>query len=193
VTSPYPALPTFTDGTALTDASLNALSSNLGNLYTQTQSGFRTVKPMCVVYADLDPAFAPASGVNELMPWDTVFQNTDAMFVTSQNTLFTVYSPGWYRISLQIHFDTVATGIRACKILINGTDPNGNAVSADARNPVTDGEGTVLFCSALVDCPKDTQIRANLYQDNTGDDVVSSTVTDFSGSFMSAEWIAPVT
>lgn len=187
VTAPVPPIPTFTEGTRLEENGLNSLSLNLRNLFNQTQGGFRTRKPICAAYQTA-PQSIPTN-VDTIMLFGGIAVNTDNMWATGANFALQVNTPGWYRLATQIHYNVDAVGIRACKLLVNGTDPNTNAVASDNRPPVTTGEGTVIGCQApLVHLAPGVFVYVNTYQ-NAG--VGVSTVTTYSGSFVSAEWVAP--
>lgn len=186
--APTPAIPTFVDGATTIVSPLNDLTASFTNLYNYTQGGFRTEKPLCVVYR-LKSEGGPRPSVDNLVNWDSVYANTDFMFTASANDTLTVHTPGWYRLSLQVHFDATPAGLRACKIMVNGSAPGTNSVATDARIPVTSSEGTVVFCSALVGLAAGSTILANCYQSSGG---ASMVITTFSASFLSAEWISPL-
>ena len=190
VTAPTPAIPTFVDGQTLTSQNTIDISSSLYNILSFTQSRettnlpLRTVKPLCVAYAKTAQAIPNA--VDTIVQFKTPIANTDNMWNGAVN-YFTVVSSGWYRLSLQVHYDNSGTtSIRAARILVNGTSPTANAVASDVRAPTTVNEGTVLFCSTLAHLLQGATIYASTWA-NAG---AINLRTDFSSSFMSAEWIA---
>lgn len=188
MTAPSPPIPTFTDGATLTTQPLIDLGNTLGTLYSQALGGFRTIKPLAVVYRTLTPG-APSTGDEQVQGFDTVYANTDGMFgAIGGDYRFVIHTAGIYRLALQLHFDGAAGGVRACRIMVNGANPVSNSVAVDCRAPVTTREGTTLFCAALVSLGAGATVYAGVYQNSSG---VSNVIPTFSGSFFSAEWVAP--
>lgn len=190
VTAPTPAVPTFVDGQTITSQNTIDIANSLYSILTYTQSReraslpLRTVKPLCVAYQKTAQPIPNA--VDTIVSFETPLANTDNMW-NGAVQYFTVVSSGWYRLSLQVHYDNSGTtSIRAARILVNGTNPNANAVASDVRAPTTINEGTVLFCSTLAHLAQGATIYASTWA-NAGP---INLRTDFSGSFMSAEWIA---
>lgn len=187
--SPQPELPTtWGFGAPLTQHALNGYSAHILDLYTQCLGGFRTAKPMCLVIA------ADAGGIpnqtDTVITFQTGAQDTDGMYTATSPTQLTIQTSGWYRIMLQVHWDTTVAGHRSCKVLVNGTDPllPGVAVATDAGDLGVSGEGTVTTCEAFAHLNAGSTVYGNVWQSSG---TVLHFVTVYSGTFMSAEWIAP--
>lgn len=186
--APTPAIPSFTDGLIVNAGNLNALGTNLTNLYSQGFGGFRTLKPICVIQLTANQSVAPSA--DNLIQWDAEVIDTDNMWVATGKDHMTVNTAGIYNIQLQLHWAVEnAINIRAAKILVNGTDPTTASKAADVVVAFTNGEGPVNNCSAIVALSAGSAIYANRFQDS-GNTV--SLRTGFGGCHMSAEWISPL-
>lgn len=188
MTAPTPAVPVFTDGTALTNTQLANLPQCVSDAIFWMQGGtLRAEKPFALAYTNPGVLFTIPNATDTVVFFNKIILNTDNMWVGSLDH-FTVNTPGWYRISLQIHYFLDPNGYRVGRILVNGTSPFTNAVSSDCRIAETINEGCVLFTSAVVHLAQGATIYASTWQ-NTGGAI--SLLQTFSSSFMSAEWIAP--
>jgi hypothetical protein len=183
MTAPTPTPTTWYDQQVITASDLNTLSVHMGNLFNRTMGGFRTTKPMVVATASA--AYSTVSGTQYAMNWDTKQIDTDNLYHTSY---FLINTAGWYRISLQIHWGIDSGGVRNCRIMLNGTNPQTNSIASDERNPVTIDEGTTTFCQCIARLSAGAQLYANIAQ-NSGKTI--ATVTGWGGCRFSAEYLAP--
>lgn len=187
VTAPTPAVPVFTDGTTLTSTQVTNLSQSVEDAIFYMQGGnLRAEKPFVLAYSHDTFVQTVQNATDTVIPFAKVIGNTDNMWVGSLNQ-FVVNTPGWYRISLQIHYGAEANGYRAARILINGTSPFANAIASDVRAAETTNEGCVLFTSAVAHLNTGANIYASTWQNSGGP---LNLLKTFSSSFMSAEWIA---
>lgn len=120
---PSPAIPSFTDGVVVHQADLNALASNLTNLYNYNQAGFFTQRP-CVLAASTatqNITTATDTSVN----FGAAGINTDNMWTASSPDRITVQHAGLYWLFAQARWPTIpgaslANGMHQ-HITINGT------------------------------------------------------------------------
>lgn len=181
-----PEIYTFAANGRLTQGIINGWPADILAGYTQTLGGFRTTRPMAQVA--MSTTFGVANGNDVVMPFTSVVVDTDGMASTLAPNQLTVQTPGWFRIILQLHWDTTGAGQRACKIMTNGSNPNLNAIASDSRAPGVDGIGSITACEAFAHLNYGSTIYANAYQLSG---VTLDLVPNNGGSFMSAEWIAP--
>lgn len=188
-----PALPTLVPapasmitGDRLYLSYVNSWPATILAAYTQCLGGFRTQRPLAKVI--LDTTFGVAGSNDVVVPFTTGAVDTDNMYSSLTPTQLTIQTPGWYRIILQQHWDVNGSGQRACKIMVNGTNPSINAIASDSRAPGIGGIGNMLCCEAFAHLSYGSTIYANAYQ-NSGS--VQNLQAGYSGSFMSAEWICP--
>ena len=128
--TPSPAIPTFTDGVVVHQADLNALGTNLTNLYNYNQAGFFTQRP--TVLAKQTTTQSIAASTNTLINFDTAVINTDTMWVASVANQVTIQHAGIYFMFGELRFpgQTGATlaNYFAVDILVNGTTPGTNSI-----------------------------------------------------------------
>lgn len=120
MTAPTPAIPTFTDGVPVHQGSLNALGSNILNLYNFTMGGFLNAPPLCIV----SQTSAQSIGTNAFTPvtFQSAVVNSPTMWVASVPGTLTVLVAGVYMITGQILWsNATATGGREADIAINGS------------------------------------------------------------------------
>jgi hypothetical protein len=175
--------PAFVQFSRLHQSTLNSYAAHVLALYTQTQGGWRTGKPMCLVQA-ADVGGCPPN-VDTVVQFQTGVQDTDGMYSATSPTQLTVQTTGWYRIVLQIKWDTTAGGRRACKIMVNGYNPGVNSIASDARDL---GPQTLDACEGFAHLPAFSTIYANIWQSSA---TTAHLLTTKGGSFMSVEWICP--
>lgn len=183
---PTPAIPTFVNGTVYHASDLNALGSNVTNLYNYTMSGFRTYKPITVVR--ILKAFTVSTATYTTVQFDTPDINTDGMFdsliVGFGNLYLVVRTAGVYRLYLQYNQapGTPITGNGETHICINGVVVSSNSVAG------TEIGGRSTNCQATVGLSAGDHIYAVVWQ-NTGADQNSSAT--YGGSYLAAEWLSP--
>lgn len=184
---PTPAIPVFANGTVYHASSLNALGSNLTNLYNYTLAGFRTYKPITVVRI-LSTGWSTTSGSPALMQFDTVDIDTnggfDSFLANSSIYSLAVRTSGIYRLYLQFTMvpPTIDTGFIEAHLCLNGTSIPGNAISGALFT------GRAVNTHATVGLTAGNSLYGVVTQ-NTGSTQTSSLT--FGGSYLVMEWISP--
>lgn len=139
---PSPAIPSFTDGSLLHATSLNALASNLTNLYAYNQGGFSTQRP--AVIATQTTGQAIANSTDTLVNFNSAPVNTNNMWVASQPTQITIQTAGIYFLFATVHYPTLASPtlgtVTTTNLWLNGTSPS-NTVAACEVPYMTVGGG----------------------------------------------------
>jgi len=147
VTTPSPAIPSFTDGTVVHQADLNALGSNLTNIYNYLLGGFRTEPP--IVVAQQTVAQTIATGVTAQMSYDTAVVNTNSMWVSSSPTQITIQTGGIYLALHHVVWNASYTGYRFCGITLNGTTTPTNYITNATYYDNSAAGGTSTLCAAV--------------------------------------------
>lgn len=185
-TPPTPAIPTFVNGTAYHAADVNALGSNVGNLWSYTMGGFRTYKPLCTVRI-LGSVTVTDNAYTTLL-FDTNDLQTDGMFdsylsAVNGYTGLVVRTAGVYRLSMQYTMPAggFLTGLTEGHVCVNG-QTMANAVSGCVII------GRASNSEATVGLSVGAQIYAVVYQ-HTGASVNSDST--WGGSYLTAEWLSP--
>jgi len=180
--TPTPAIPTFASDVMVTALTLNAVGSNLTNLYNYTMGGFRTLKPLCVLR--VAGTVSIPSSTDRVIAWDTADVNYDSMWSSGSPTFMTVNTAGVYRLSVQPAHANSAGGIwqLAGYVLINGTAVATNAVAG------FNIDGYMGTCSALVGLSVGNTIYGSIFQ-ATG--LSQNLRTTDGGCRMVAEWVSP--
>lgn len=161
---PSPTIPTFTDGSLLHATALNALASNLTNLYNYNQGGFSTQRP-CVIAVQTTGQSIPNSS-DTLVNFNSAPVNTNNMWVASQPTQITIQTAGIYYLFGAIHYPllgspTLATDATA-ELRLNGTGP-GNAVMGADLPYVSNGAGTIPQTSYLANLASGAVLYLNAW------------------------------
>lgn len=177
--TPSPALPTFTSDVMVTAVGLNAVGSNLTNLYSYTMGGFRTLKPICAVRATTQTI--PAGSGQQLI-WDTKDFDYDGMWNSGSTGLLTVQTAGVYRLHLNAGHNGPTGFTVAGYILINGTTISTNAVGS------TNVGGSMVPASALMGLAAGATIYGFIVQNTSGS---VSPATTSGGCRLTAEWVSP--
>lgn len=180
MTAPTPAIPSFTDGVVVNAANLNAISSNLSNLYTYTQGGFRTSKPQCAVRLT-NTTFSVPNATDTQIQWNTADINTDNMWIGTLPGQMTVNTAGTYFLYCQaVHQAGFST--YAVRLLVNGTSPSTNGVGTFS------GTANGASISAMVPLAAGATIYGFVYQ-STGAAV--NLTTAFGSARMAAFFVSP--
>ena len=128
---PTPAIPSFTDGTVVHQADLNALASNLTNLYAYNQGGFFTQRPTCLVKATTGQSIAVTTDV--LVNFGSAVINNDNMWTASVANQITIQHAGIYLLFGQAKYPALAGATLnfglAANLLVNGTAVPTNVVA----------------------------------------------------------------
>jgi len=192
VAIPTPVIPSFTDGTVVHQADLNALASNLTNLYNYNQGAFNSQRPACMAVQTVTQGVANSTAT--LVNFNSAPVNVGNMWVGSQPTQITIQIAGIYYLFGQVRYPADASGTLGivCRgnIMINGTNPATNSVSnTDVPFPTVGNGPTAAawFVSNLA-------AGAVVYLDtlhNAGAGINTSLL--YGGSFLSAFFVAAPT
>jgi len=130
--TPSPTIPTFTDGLVVHATDLNALASNLTNLYNYNQASFNSQRPCVIVKQTTGQSIA--NNTNVLINFQSALVNTDNMWTASVANQITIQHAGIYLIIGQTCYPQAGaptvTTTNAANILVNSTNPSTNAVSS---------------------------------------------------------------
>lgn len=139
MTTPTPAIPTFTDGTIVHANALNALGSNILNLYNDALGGFVTAPPFCIANQTTTQSIPTATYTN--ITYNTTLVNNTTMWVASVPSTLTVQVAGTYLVWGQVIFAGNTAGYRGSQILVNGSLLSGQNMP---NNP-----GGFITCQSL--------------------------------------------
>lgn len=187
---PSPAIPSFTDGTIVHAINLNALASNLTNLYSYNQGGFSTQRP-CVIAVQTSGQ-AIANSTDTLVTFNSAPVNTNNMWVASQATQITIQTAGIYFLFAAIHyppFSGTLSNQATANLWLNGTSPS-NAVMACEIPFTPTGGGPVPQVAYLANLA----VGATIYLDawHTAGSTQTLLVSPY-GSSMGAIFLTPST
>jgi len=182
---PTPAIPVFTDGTVVHATDLNALGSNLTNLYTYGQASFNSQKPCALIRQTTLQSIA--DNANATMTFQTAVVNTDSMWSSGAPTQLTIQHAGIYLLQGQTFYVNVAGMTTAqtggCYLCVNGAVPASNAVAAGAANMSTSNCGPAGNVSCLVNLAAGATVFLVAVQTSGA---ARNTQTGFGGSYISA-------
>lgn len=188
--APTPAIPSFVDGSVVHQADLNALASNLTNLFNENQGGFRTQRD-CVITTRTTLQTINNS-TDTLISFSSASVNTNNMWTASQPTQITIQTAGIYWIFGQVRWPVIAGSTQAMgmsgSILVNGTSYLANGVAAQLCAPVNAGSGISAVVGCLVNLAVGAVVYLNAWQ-NTGAAVTTN--TDGGGTFLGAIFLTP--
>lgn len=162
-------LPTFTDGTVVTAANLNALSTGVNSLGTLLTGLDPTHQVIPTVSAYINQTHPIPTGADTLAPFDATSINEDYLWIPSVGHPV-VNTAGNYICWAQVNFDYNATGIRAGHLLVNGTSVGSNAVAAGSGNTSSvAGIGTAfLMISPPLVLAVGTPVYLSVFQNSGG-------------------------
>lgn len=187
MTAPTPAIPSFVDGTVVHQTDLNALASNLTNIYSYLLGGFRTQPPIAVIQQNNAQTIASgASGAAFVL--DTAVLNTNNMWTPSVPSQITIQTAGTYLVLFHVEWGAAFTGYRFCGVTLNGTTiPTNYLANAPYYDPSL-VSGASTLCAAVYPL----SIGAELYPlAGQGSGVNQATATGASlNSFMSVTRIS---
>jgi ribosomal protein S6 len=182
--TPTPAIPSFTDGTVVHQADLNALASNLTNLYNYNQGGFFTQRPCVLAKATSGQSVANATHVLVNMQAEVI--DTDNMWTASVANEIKVQHAGIYWIFGQVRWPSSAANILQANLLVNGTAVPTNVVTTSNQSAVNSAGGHhVAYMANLA-------VNATIYLDcfqNSGGTVTLDTLVN--GSSFGAVFLTP--
>lgn len=186
---PTPAIPVFTDGTVVHATDLNALSSNLTNLYNYNQASFNSQRP-CVI-AKQTSGQSLTNTTDTIVTFNSAAINTDSMWSSGAPTQITIQHAGVYWIFTQTKWPTNATGFGySSSILVNGTVVATNAVATQLLPTFASGSGTATQCGVTVNLSVGATVFLNAWQNTGGAKTLD---TAFGGSFLGCVFLTPST
>lgn len=144
--TPTPAIPSFTDGTVVHQADLNALASNLTNLYSYNQGGFFTQRP-CVLAKQTTGQSIP-NNTHTLINMQSELIDTDNMWTASIANQITFQHAGIYLVFGQVRWPTNAANVLQAVIYLNGTAVPGNVACAANMSAVNSAGGEYVWFMA---------------------------------------------
>jgi hypothetical protein len=137
-------------------SNLNALASNLTNLYAYNQTGFVTQRP-CVIARNTSGGNLTGGQLNAdyVMPFQAAAVNTDNMWTASVPTQVTIQHAGIYLLFSQAIIYNPASPVYPnhalqSKILVNGTNPLTNAATLASNVFNASGDGCAVQNNTIV-------------------------------------------
>lgn len=186
---PSPTIPSFVDGSVVHQADLNALASNLTNLFNENQGGFRTQRD-CVI-ATRTTVQSINNITDTLASFAQAPVNTNNMWNPSQASQITIQTAGIYWVFGQVRWPSIASPTQSMgfsgSVLANGT-AYANAIGTQLLPPVNTGAGPTCQIGSLVNLAVNATLYLNLWQ-STG--VAQSTNTDGGGCYLGAIFLTP--
>lgn len=189
--TPSPAIPSFTDGLVVHQADLNALASNLTNLYNYNQGGFRTQRPAVIAQATSTQSISPSTGT--LVTFGTATVNTDNMWVGGSATQITINTAGIYWLFGQCRWPaisgaTLANGLVA-NIQVNGLNPS-DIVATQSLPMINSTPGATNQVGVIANLAAGAVAYLDVFQNAVGSITLQ---TDRGGSFLGAIFLTPST
>lgn len=130
---PSPTIPSFTDGTIVHATNLNALASNLTNLYSYNQGGFSTQRPAVICVQTSGQSIPNAT--DTLVAFQSAPVNTGNMWVASQATQITIQTAGIYFLFGSIRYPSLASPtlstVVTANLWLNGTSPSNTVMATE--------------------------------------------------------------
>lgn len=185
MTTPSPAIPSFTDGAIVHQSPLNALASNLTNLYNYALGGFETAPPFCIANQTSTQNVGNANYIP--VSFNTTLINVSNMWVASQPSQLTIQVAGTYILWGQVIWSGNTTGYRGQAITVNGQIVPNNQV-AGQNWPNNPGGFVASSCFALYRLSVGATIY-NMCWQNTGGTLATST-GGLLNSSLAALWIS---
>lgn len=189
--TPTPAIPVFTDGMVVHATDLNALASNLTNLYNYNQASFNSQRPSLIVKATSTQSIP--SNADTIVTFQSAVVNTDNMWTASVPTQVTIQHAGIYLIFSQLRWPTIgAPGFGAntsMNILTNSTSIS-NAIAGATGLYCNVGLGHTVQCATIANLAAGATIFLNAWQ---SDATAQPLQTNLGGSYIGATFITPST
>lgn len=188
---PTPTIPTFTDGQIVHATDLNALGSNITNLFNYNQAGFQSQRP-CVIATQTTGQSIPV-GANTLINFQSAAVNTDNMWTASVANQITIQHAGIYWVFSQTRYPSVTNALNysvTASLLANGTAVPQNAVTTASQIPASIGAGTSLIAASLINLAAGATLFLNAWQ-STGGAITLG--TDYGSSYLGAIFLTPST
>lgn len=187
--TPTPSIPSFTDGSVVHATDLNAISSNLTNLYNYNQAGFTSQRP-CVI-ANQTTAQGTTANTFTTVNFQAATLNTDNMWTASVANQITIQHAGIYYVFSQLRFPVIGTYATTNMvegfILVNGS-AFANSVTGTSLIPVQNGVGTTVVATTIANLAA----GATLYL-GVQTNINFQTDTGVGGSFLGAIFLTSST
>lgn len=191
---PSPAIPAaLSDGTVVHATTLNAMLSNLTNLYSYLNGGFRTQRP-CVI-AQQTSTQSVNNQSDTLLNFNVAGVNTDSMWTAGAPNLITIQTAGIYWLFSQVRWPSL-TGINqgsvfASNLMVNGTNPLTNTIATQTTlatlQTTPNNAGPTPQCGVIANLAVGAVVYLDVWQ-NCG---TQSTKLDFGGTYLGAVWLTP--
>ncbi|TCO57115.1 hypothetical protein [Actinocrispum wychmicini] len=133
---PSPAIPSFVDGTVVHQGDLNALASNLTNLYAYNQAGFYTQRPSVLINTTSGQSVPNVT--HTILNFQAAIINTDNMWTVAVPNQVTIQHAGIYWCFGQIRWPVSAANLIQSDILVNGTSIPAN-IAVTSTLPAVNG------------------------------------------------------
>lgn len=148
---PTPAIPTFTDGTVVHATDLNALGSNITNLYNYNQASFISQRPCVIAKQTTGQALTGATFTT--VNFQATSINTDNMWTASVANQILIQHAGIYYVFSQLRYPVISPYNTANAtdgyILANGT-AFGNSITGQSLIPTANSIGTTIVATTIV-------------------------------------------
>jgi len=189
---PTPTIPSFTDGQIVHATDLNALASNLTNLYLYNNAGFTTQKPAAIVKQTTGQSIP--NNADTVVNFQSAVINTDNMWTASVPGQLTIQHAGIYLLNGQVFYQAIGSPTLATNmggyLCVNGTTASTNAVGAGGTNAGQGAAGPTANMAALVNLAA----GATVFLEATHTTGSAQTLrTNYGGSWLAAIFITPST
>lgn len=189
--TPSPAIPSFTDGLIVHQGDLNALASNLTNLYAYNQGGFRTQRPCVIAATTATQSISPSSGT--LVTFGAASVNTDNMWTGSVATQITINTAGIYWLFGQARWPSISgaslnNGL-VCNLLVNGLS-TANVVASQTLPMLNISPGATNQVGCIANLAAGAVVYLDVFQNAVGSITLQN---DYGGSFLGAIFYTPST
>lgn len=174
--TPTPTIPTFTDGTVVHATDLNALASNLTNLYNYNQASFTSQRPVVIAKQTTGQIITTT---DTTVNFQTASVNTDNMWTASVPTQITVQHAGIYYVWCTVTWPLLATGTfndhGLSYICVNAASAT-NAITSSGNLFAQGGGNSAAGCSAVVNLAAGATIFLLGNAQHTGGVTLTTTV-----------------
>jgi hypothetical protein len=184
MTTPTPAIPTFTDGVPAHAVALNALGSNITNLYNYSLGGFLTSPPF--VIANQTTAQSITSAETSLS-FNTTIVNSNNMWVASQPSQLTIQTTGTYLFIGQFSTGLGATATYAyATITVNGTGLGNRIATCTLTQATTSATSPAIMLSQAYRLSAGSTVNLRAAQGST----TNTNVGNLVNSSLTALWLS---
>lgn len=193
---PSPAIPTFVDGNVLSASQLNALGSNISNLFTYNQGSFNTQRPCVIAKQTTGQTILTTS--DTLVNFNTAPVNTNNMWTASVANTITIQTAGIYWVFAQTCWPVIAgpsfSIAGATNLFKNGTNPPSNTIASDVSlllgQVAPASAGTTNTVGIITNLAVGDVLHLDVWQ-NCGGTLTLGTA--FGGTFLGAIYLTPST